>query len=157
MNIGWIGGAVLATALGMTAVTASAQDWTPDGPVAMQIGFRAGGGADSMGRLVAQELSDRLGWEIIPQNVAGRGGLSVAADVLSAEPDGLTIGISTIDTFGYALQTAGRIPFGFEDFTYITTLTGSQMGLVARADRGWATLGDAIEAARSGEAVTVGP
>lgn len=67
-------------AAGLAATAAPAQDWTPSGPVTMKIGFRAGGGADTLGRLLAQELAERRGWEVIPQNVDGRGGLALAMD-----------------------------------------------------------------------------
>ncbi|WP_323766960.1 tripartite tricarboxylate transporter substrate-binding protein [Marinovum sp.] len=156
MTFQWIKATLAAAVIAATGVTAQAEGWAPDGPVTMKIGFRAGGGADSMGRLLAQELSETLGWEIIPQNVAGRGGLAIAMDVAQEPADGLTVGISTFDTFAYALQTAGRIGITAEDFTFLSSLTGSQMGLIARTDRGWSTLGDVIAAAKAGENISIG-
>lgn len=136
-------------AAGLAATAAPAQDWTPSGPVTMKIGFRAGGGADTLGRLLAQELAERRGWEVIPQNVDGRGGLALAMDVAGQPADGLVIGISTTNTYSYDLQ-ASRGATTLDDFTFLSTLTGSQMGIVARADSGWSSLSDVIEEARSG-------
>lgn len=156
MKFEWIKATLAAVVIAATGATVQAEGWTPDGPVTMKIGFRAGGAADSLGRILAQELSESLGWEIIPQNVAGRDGLAIAVDLAKEPADGLTVGITTFDTFAYALQTAGRIGVTLDDFTFLSSLTGTQTGLIARADRGWTTLGDAIAAAKAGENISIG-
>lgn len=156
MSYQWIKTVAAATIFTVAGLGASAQGWTPPGPVTIKIGFGAGGGADSMSRLLAQELGTRLGWEVIPENVAGRGGMAVLMELLGEPADGLTIGVSVTDSFTYQLLTAEGIDFTADDFTFLSTLTGSQMGIVARSDRGWTTFWDVIEAARAGENISVG-
>jgi len=63
----------------------------PSRPVRIIVGFPPGGGADSVTRIVASRLSDRLGQPVIVENRAGATtNVSVQA-VVNAPPDGYTI------------------------------------------------------------------
>lgn len=148
-------GAAVALAL-VGATTATAEDWAPEGPVSVMIAFQAGGGADTMGRLLAQELAERNGWEVIPENVTGRGGAAMAEALMEQPADGLAIGITVSEAFTYNIQAARNPSYTLDDFTYLSTITGSQMGIIARADRGWATLADVAAAAQAGEDISFG-
>lgn len=149
-------GAVAALAVTLSTVGAQAQDWEPNGPIKMMIAFRAGGGADTMGRLLAEELTARKGWEIIPENVTGKGGATMAV-ALKAEPsDGLAIGVTVSEATTYNVQAARNPGYAVDDFDYISTISGSQMGIIAKADRGWKTLADVIAAAKAGEDISFG-
>ena len=137
-------------------VPAVAEGWKPDGPITMMVGFRSGGGADTHARLVAKELEARHGWEIIPVEVAGRGGAVLAERIKDEPADGTVIGLIVADTVGYDLVVAEDPGFSRSDLTSITTTAGFQMGLVAMSERGWNTYGDfAEEAKASGEPVSV--
>jgi len=145
-----------AVALAVAATTATASDWVPPGPIKMLIGFRAGGGADTQARLIAQELETRHGWDVIPKQVTGKGGLNLAAALKSAPADGTVIGIAVTETFGYnmaATSNAGMTP---ADFTGLTTTAGFQMGVVSLREKGWSTMGDAIAAAKGGAQLRFG-
>ncbi|MEM9230573.1 MAG: tripartite tricarboxylate transporter substrate-binding protein [Pseudomonadota bacterium] len=148
--------AVAALAVTLSAVGAQAQDWEPSGPIKMMIAFRAGGGADTMGRLLAEELSTRRGWEIIPENVTGKGGGTMAVALKGEPADGLAIGVTVSESTTYNVQAARNPGYALDDFDYISTISGSQMGVIAKADRGWSTLGDVIEAAKAGEKISFG-
>ena len=76
--------ALIALVLGGPAV---AQDW-PTRPVTMVVPFPAGGPIDFIGRLMAQKLSERLGQQVIVENVGGAGGMNGAARVAKSSPDG---------------------------------------------------------------------
>src|SRR3954447_10201178 len=63
----------------------------PSRPVRIIVGFPPGGGADSVTRIVASKLSDRLGQPVIVENRAGATtNVSVQA-VVNAPPDGYTV------------------------------------------------------------------
>ncbi|WP_424988464.1 tripartite tricarboxylate transporter substrate-binding protein [Microbulbifer sp. S227A] len=151
----------LAKALASTVILASAsiaqaQDWQPGGPIKMMIAFQPGGGVDTMGRLLAEELGTRQGWEIIPENLAGKGGATMA-NALKDEPnDGLSIGISIAEAFTYTIQASRDPGYERDDFDYISILTGSQMGIVSKTDRGWATLDDVLADMKTGTSVSFG-
>ncbi|MFY1709417.1 tripartite tricarboxylate transporter substrate-binding protein [Tritonibacter scottomollicae] len=130
--------------------------WAPDGPVDMIIAFQAGGGADSLARLMAEEISTRHGWNIIPRNVPGRGGGIAAQEVAGAPNDGSAIGFTVSEALTYTLQATRDPGYKLEDFDFLTSITGTQMGMVSKPDRGFDTIEDMIEAARGGETVTIG-
>lgn len=147
---------LIGAALAMPAMPASAADWKPAGPITMMIAFQAGGGADSQARLLADGLSKRYGWKIVPQNVPGKGGAIMAQKLKKAAPDGLTIGVSVSEAFSYTAQVLRNPGYSVHDFDYLSTLTGSQMGIVAKASRGWKTLGDVFAAIKKGKQISFG-
>ena len=79
-----------AVALPATAQFASAQTY-PSQPVRMIVGFPAGQAADSLARIVAQGLSQRLGQQFVAENRPGAGGNIGTEAVVRAQPDGYTI------------------------------------------------------------------
>lgn len=72
------------------AVPALAQDY-PTRPIRLVIPFPPGGGNDVVGRIVAAELGERLGKQIVIDNRGGAAGV-VGTDVAAAAaPDGYTL------------------------------------------------------------------
>jgi len=51
--------AVAALGIAASTVSATAQDWTPPGPIKLMIAFAAGGGADTQARLIAEGRAKR--------------------------------------------------------------------------------------------------
>lgn len=146
---------IAALGVAVMATGALASDWTPPGPIKMMIAFRAGGGADTQARLIAEELENRLGWKFIPEQVTGKGGLNMANALKSQPNDGTAIGLAVTESFGYNMfaANAGMTP---GDFTALTTTAGFQMGIVAPSSKGWKTFDDLIAAAKSGETIRFG-
>lgn len=147
---------VIGAAIALSTAAGHAADWAPNGPIKMMVAFRAGGGADTLGRLLAEELGTRYGWEVIPENVVGKGGVTMAVALKDEPADGQSVGVTVTEATAYAPQTMRSPPYELGDFTYISTLAGTQMGLIAKTSRGWKTLADVIEAAKAGEKITVG-
>ncbi len=54
--------AIAALSMAFVNISAFAAGWTPPGPIKLLIAFRAGGGADTQARLIAEELEAKLGW-----------------------------------------------------------------------------------------------
>ena len=82
--------AAAGAALPLLARRALAQAY-PSQPVRMVVGFPAGQAADSIGRIVAQVLSQKLGGQFIVENRPGAGGNIGAEAVVRAAPDGATL------------------------------------------------------------------
>jgi tripartite-type tricarboxylate transporter receptor subunit TctC len=111
-------------AVGAPCAPASAQDW-PRKPVRIVSPFAAGGSSDTMGRIVAENLSQRLHQQFYIENRGGAGGLIGSAVVANAPPDGYTFLISSIGTHVIAPATsanAGYDPIG--SFTHVAFVGG---------------------------------
>jgi tripartite-type tricarboxylate transporter receptor subunit TctC len=70
---------------------AFAQTGYPSHPVTMIVPFPAGGGADAIGRVVAERMRRSLGQSIIIENVGGADGTIGTGRAARAKPDGYTI------------------------------------------------------------------
>jgi tripartite-type tricarboxylate transporter receptor subunit TctC len=57
----------------------------------MIVGFAPGGGVDTLARVVAQEMSDQVGYQVIIENRPGAGSNIAAKAVAVAVPDGATV------------------------------------------------------------------
>ena len=146
----------IALGLSILATSAIAESWTPPGPIKMLVGFRSGGGADTHARLIAEELEARHGWKFIPEEVAGKGGLNMAATLKKAPADGTVIGLGVTEYFGYSMAATPKARMSPSDFKAIATTAGFQMGVVSLSTRGWSTIDDAFKAAKAGEKLRFG-
>jgi tripartite-type tricarboxylate transporter receptor subunit TctC len=76
------------------AAPAHAQQY-PTQPIHMIIPFGPGGGADIVGRIVGQALTEKLGQPVVIENRPGAGG-TIGNEVIARSPrDGYTLGIMT--------------------------------------------------------------
>ncbi len=103
---------------------ANAQDW-PRKPVRIVSPFAAGGSSDTMGRIVAENLSQRMHQHFYIENRGGAGGLIGSAAVANAAADGTTFLISSIGTHVIAPATSpnpGYDPIG--SFTHVAFVGG---------------------------------
>ena len=69
---------------------AAAEDY-PTRPVRLIVPFPPGGSNDVVGRLVASQLSERLGQQVFVDNRGGAGGVIGTEAAANAVPDGYTL------------------------------------------------------------------
>ncbi len=89
---------IVAASIAMTGV-AQSQTY-PVKPIKLIVPFPAGGATDTTARLVAQRLQLGLGQSVIIENQGGAGGSIAAKQVALAQPDGYTLMIGSLSTFG---------------------------------------------------------
>lgn len=147
---------ISAAVAALLSVSAAYADWAPEGPIKVLIGFRAGGGADTMARLIAEDLNTEFGWSVLPENVTGAGGAVMARQLAASPADGLTIGVGITDTFAYGMLASRDAGYELGDFSFLATLAGTQMGIVAKSERGWTSMSDVIAAVQAGEDISFG-
>ena len=90
MKIKTLLGAALGATLLAISFNASAQAW-PNRTVRLVIPFGAGGTADVTARVIAQDLSQRWGQQVLVDNKPGGDTVIAAAEVQRATPDGYTL------------------------------------------------------------------
>ena len=84
----------LISAFALLTVGASAQDAAatyPDRPIKIVVSVPAGGGVDTVTRMVAEGLRKKLGQPVVVENHAGAGGNIGADFVFKSDPDGYTL------------------------------------------------------------------
>src|SRR6478672_9982598 len=80
---------------------ATAQPY-PSRPITLIVPYAAGGSVDVVARVVADKLGERLGQNVVIENVAGAGGVTGTQRAARAEPDGYTLLVSVESTMAIA-------------------------------------------------------
>jgi len=114
----------LAAALAAPALnTASAQAAWPTRPVRMIVPFPPGGSTDVLARVIGEHLSRELGQTVVIENRPGSAGNVGVNAIAKAEPDGYTIGVSTIGPLSAHIELYRTLPFNpLTDFTYLADI-----------------------------------
>src|SRR3546814_10732714 len=81
-----------------TPVHASTSNGFPNRPITIVVPYPAGGGSDSVARIVARKLNERLGQPIVVENVAGASSMIGASKVARSKADGYTLLMATNTT-----------------------------------------------------------
>jgi tripartite-type tricarboxylate transporter receptor subunit TctC len=125
---------ILAALISVLPTVASAQDW-PSRPVTMIVPYAAGGPVDTVGRIMAQGLSEALGQQVIIENIGGAGGMTGAARVAKSAPDGYQFVLGNVGTHAQN-QTLYKNPLynATTDFAPVGLLVDLPMLMVARMD-----------------------
>ena len=125
---------IVLAAILITCGDARAEDW-PARPITLVVPYGAGGPTDVIGRLFAQQMSERLGRQIVVENVAGAGGMTGASRVANASPDGYQVlfGGSGNLVFNQVLYKKPLFN-SVTDFTPVALLTEQSLVLIARKD-----------------------
>jgi tripartite-type tricarboxylate transporter receptor subunit TctC len=91
---------VLSAAMVLGLATVAHAQTYPTKPIKLVVPFPAGGATDTTARLVAQRLQLGLGQSVIIENQGGAGGSIGAKQVANAAPDGYTLMMNSLSTFG---------------------------------------------------------
>jgi tripartite-type tricarboxylate transporter receptor subunit TctC len=92
-------------------VPPAAADPYPAKPIKLIIAFASGSATDSMGRVIADRLSHRLGQQVVVENRAGATGMLAAAHVARSAPDGYTLLMTTNSTHGANSYIYKSLPY----------------------------------------------
>jgi tripartite-type tricarboxylate transporter receptor subunit TctC len=115
----------LIAAAAAIALVATASAWAqgsyPSRPVSMVVGFAPGGGTDTVARIIAKNLSEGLGQQVVVENKAGAGGNIAAEYVARAAPDGYTILLGNVGSLAVAPHMIASLGYDpLRDFAPIT-------------------------------------
>lgn len=106
----------------------------PSKPIRFVVPFPAGSATDSVGRILAQAMSESLGQPITVDNKAGAQGTIGAKDVKEAPADGHTILVTTSTTQAAVTSLLKNVPYDpVRDFTPIGKIGTTPFVLVMNA------------------------
>ncbi len=109
---------------------AAAQAAYPTKPVRLINPFPPGGGASVIGRVIAQELSERLGQSVVFDNRGGAGGIIGMEIAARAAPDGYTLTMATASTVSIH-PLLSKVPFDpLKDFAPVSHVSNVPLILV---------------------------
>ena len=147
--------AAAAFATGLMLSPVHAENWEPNGPVTMHVGFGAGGSTDALSRAIAQSIEDAHGWDVIVENLPGAGGVAMLSKLQAMKPDGLNIGVGVSIPVWIQLERRGdQLPFTLESFDWLATMGRAGLAMTAASDSEAKTM-DALIALSKTDTVTV--
>src|SRR5882672_10573482 len=107
----------------VTTSAAPAQEW-PDKPVRIIAPYAPGGSADTLGRLIAQKLGQRLNQNFVVENRPGAGGFLGSESVAKAAPDGYMLLVSGVGSHAIAPAVSAAPYDPVASFTHIALFGG---------------------------------
>ena len=131
-----------------SAAAAVAQSY-PQQTIKIIMPFAAGGGADVVGRAVAEQLTELLGQPVVIENVAGAGGTIGTARAAKSAPDGYTLFVGTPSTHGTNVAVYPKLSYdAIKDFEPIGLIATSPLMLISSPKFEANSVGDLIRLAR---------
>ncbi len=93
----------------------------PSRPVRIVVGFAAGGPSDIVARIVAQQLTERLGRPVVVENRPGATGMIGAELVAKSPPDGHSLYLASQTTHAVAPYMFSKVGYDpIKDFTTVS-------------------------------------
>lgn len=119
----------------------------PTETIEMIVPFAPGGATDAAARLLAEEMKESIGQEVVVVNREGASGVLGTTEVANGKADGYTV-LFTPD--GPLLRTAiEQTPFQIQDFKTVSTLTESAYVVLVNRDSPWKSVDDIKDAGKT--------
>lgn len=126
--------ALSACAAGTSATESS--DKYPSDTIRIVTPYDAGGPSDLTARTYAEALSKQLGGTVVVENKPGGSGAVGTQELMTAEPDGYTLGLVTTGTLVSTPLTT-EVGYTPEDFTMLGVMAEVPTALVTSSDARW--------------------
>ena len=121
----------------------------PNRTVRIVVPFPAGGGVDTMARIVGTKLSERIGQPVLIEHRPGAGGTLGADAVAKATPDGYTV-LLTVNALAISASLYRTLPFDpLKAFEPIVQVAANPFVLVGSQKMQAATIQEVIALARA--------
>jgi tripartite-type tricarboxylate transporter receptor subunit TctC len=115
----------------LLSAQARADEW-PSHAIRIIVPFGAGGAGDTLARIVAQHLSESFGQPFVVEDRPGAGGIVGTQQIVTAAPDGYTIGITNLSTLSLIPVINPEATYKpLRDLKHIAYIGGSPVVLAA--------------------------
>lgn len=145
-------------ALVLTALSAGAMlaapalaDTFPAKPIRLVVPAPPGGGTDGMARLLANALTESVGWTFVPDNLPGAGGNIGFDTTFKASKDGYTLAMGESSNMVVNQYLYSRIPFNIEkDMQPVALVARVPLVLIVSANRPHTSMAALVAAGKKG-------
>jgi tripartite-type tricarboxylate transporter receptor subunit TctC len=128
---------VMCLCLLASAISVAHAQSYPTKPVRIVVGFAAGGPSDIVARLMAQQLTERLGRQVVVDNRAGATGMIGAEIVAKAPADGHTLYLASQTTHAVAPYMYSKALYDpIKDFSTVVLVSHNPLLAVAHPSLG---------------------
>lgn len=141
----------IAAVVGLTAIPAPAlAEKYPEKPITLYVGFAPGGAADTIARVLADEMSKQLGERVLVENKSGASGNIATGAVLNQPADGYSLIFAAIH---FATNPAlGGIRYDpAKDLTMVSQITSVPVVMLASNASKLQTPQDVVEASKKAQ------
>ncbi|MCB2053952.1 MAG: tripartite tricarboxylate transporter substrate binding protein [Geminicoccaceae bacterium] len=141
--------ASLAAAAITFAGTATPQAAYPEKPIKVIVPTQAGGGMDSVARILQRYFDEtgKLGTQMVVVNMPGAGGTIATREIMDSDPDGYTVGFWHEGII--TSKAMGVVDYDHTAFDLLGVTGYGILGLGVAGDSPYQTFGELIEAARA--------
>jgi len=140
-------GALAATAIALGLSASPAHAAYPDRPITIIVPWGAGGGTDAVARFVAAELEKDLKQPVAVVNRTGGSGVVGHQAIASANPDGYTLGLITVEIT--MMRHAGLTKLSHQDYTPLALVNFDPNAIFVRTDSPIKDVNELIAAAKA--------
>jgi tripartite-type tricarboxylate transporter receptor subunit TctC len=119
----------------------------PTRPVTLIVPWAAGGGTDATARIIGSLMEKELGQPVNVVNRTGGSGVVGHQAIASAQPDGYTIGLATVEI--NMMHWQGLTDLTYKAYTPVALMNADPAGLQVREDSSYKTAKDLIDAVKA--------
>ncbi len=136
-------------AAGLAALALPARAAWPDKPIKIIVTFPPGGSSDILARVMAEQLTKKLGQSVVVDNRPGAGGTIGGAAVAQSAADGYTFMLSNTKPIALGPIALEKQPYHpVEALTHVAYLGSAPLVIMANPKAGIRTVADLEAAAR---------
>src|SRR5688572_1577380 len=139
---------LMVAVLAGASLSAHAQTY-PSKPVRIIVGFAAGGPSDIVARLIAQQLTERLGRQVVVENRAGATGTIGAELVAKSPPDGHSLYLASQTTHAVAPYMYSKVGYDpLKDFATVVLVSHNPLLAVVHPSLGVKSIKELVALAK---------
>ncbi|SMF13978.1 Tripartite-type tricarboxylate transporter, receptor component TctC [Tistlia consotensis] len=139
------GAAAVLAATGLAAPAARAE-W-PERPITIIVPWGAGGGTDAVGRIIASLMEKDLGQPVNVVNRTGGSGVVGHSAIATADPDGYTLGVVTVEIA--MMHWQGLTDLSYKDYAVLGQVNLDPGGLMVGEDSPYKSAKDLLAAIKA--------